>query len=100
MGVKAKKVFILLGSALNNMERPRINYPCEWEYRIIGTDEAAIRQAVSEIIADKKYTLNFSNISKAGKYISLALKIIVENEEIRNSIYTALRQNPAIKSLL
>ena len=78
----------------------KIDYPCEWEYRIIGVGDEALRLAVSEIIGDRKHSLAFSNISKTGKYISLSLKTIVENEEIRNSIYASLTKHAAVKKVL
>jgi putative lipoic acid-binding regulatory protein len=82
------------------MDNLKINYPREWEFRIIGTDEGLLKLAVSGILTNQKYDLSFSNISKGGKYISLALKTVVESEEARNNIYIALRKNAAVKSVL
>ena len=82
------------------MDNLKIDYPREWEFRIIGTDEGLLKNAVSQILGDRKYDLSFSNISKGGKYISLALKTFVESEEARNTLYTALRKHTAIKSVL
>ncbi|MCK9615052.1 MAG: DUF493 domain-containing protein [Candidatus Omnitrophica bacterium] len=82
------------------MNQPKIDYPCEWEYRIIGLDEEELRKIASEIFRTKQYTLSFSNISKKGKYISLSLKTIVATEKERNDIYTFLRKAPAIKSIV
>lgn len=82
------------------MDNLKINYPCEWEFRIIGTDEGLLKAAVAEILVDKKYDLSFSNQSRGGKYISLALKTFVESEEARNNIYIALRKHTGIKSVL
>lgn len=82
------------------MNRPNIEYPCEWEYRIIGPDDDVLRKAASEILKAKQYILSFSNISKKGKYISLALKTTVITEKERNSIYISLRKHPAVKSVI
>lgn len=81
-------------------KHPKIEYPCEWEYRIIGTSEELIRKAIIEIIGSKKYDLSFSNKSKAGKYVSLSLKTFVTTENERNTIYVSLRNNIAIKSVI
>ena len=83
-----------------SMQGAKLSYPREWEFIIIGTDEGLLKAAVSEILADKKYDLSFSNQSRGGKYISLALKTFVESEEVRNNIYTALRKHAAVKSVL
>ncbi len=79
---------------------PKIEYPCEWDYRIIGTSEEAIRKAVITILGEKEHSLSFSNVSKAGKYISLALKTNVATEEERNAIYVSLRKCPQVKSVI
>jgi len=82
------------------MNKPKIEYPCEWEYRIIGTNEESIRKAVIDAVYGKEYTLSFSNKSKAEKYISLALKTNVASEEERNIIYVSLRKCPEVKSVI
>ncbi|MEI8348991.1 MAG: DUF493 domain-containing protein [Candidatus Omnitrophota bacterium] len=76
------------------------HYPCEWEYRIIGPSEQALKSAVSQIFCTKKCDLSFSHKSSTGKYISLILKTVVESENERNNIYIALRKHAAIKSVL
>ena len=82
------------------MNRSKIEYPCEWEYKIIVQDEKALQEAVSEIFKTKQYTLSFSNISKAGKYISFSLKTAVATEEERNEIFVSLRRHHAIRSVI
>ena len=82
------------------MKRPKITYPCQWGYRIIGTDGEAMKCAVEDVLADKQYELSFSNISSAGKYISLELTVFVENEEVRNRIFTALSSHPAMTRVI
>jgi len=81
-------------------KHPKIEYPCEWEYRIIGTNEESIRKAVTDAVCGKEYTLFFSNKSCAGKYISLALQINVTTEDERNAIYVSLRKCPEVKSVI
>ncbi|MFA6282101.1 MAG: DUF493 domain-containing protein [Candidatus Omnitrophota bacterium] len=81
-------------------EKLKIEYPCEWEYRIIGVNEESLRLAVIEIIGSKVHNLSFSNKSKTGKYISLILKTTVTSEEERKNIYLALRKSPAIRSVI
>ncbi|MBD3264231.1 MAG: DUF493 family protein [Candidatus Omnitrophica bacterium] len=79
---------------------PRIGYPCEWSYTVIGRDEEIMRGAVSEVMDDKKFTLSFSKKSSGGKYISLNIKTLVFSEEERNKIYTSLCATEAIKMVL
>ena len=83
-----------------DIKQAKIKYPCDWEYRIVGLDEAALKNAAAQVMGDKKYDISFSNISKTGKYFSLSVKTFVENEEIRNTLYTAFAKHPAIKTVL
>jgi len=75
-------------------------YPCEWTYKIIGYQETAIRQAISEVVTDKIFEISFSNQSTTLKYISLNLDLMLESETEREDIYMALKKHPAIKMVL
>lgn len=77
----------------------KIEYPCKWEYRIIGEDEDKIRDFVFELL-DKQYGLERKNASSNGKYISLHLIVEVDNEEERNLIFQKLLNFEAIKMVI
>jgi uncharacterized protein len=78
----------------------KIAYPCEWEYRVISIDEAALRLAISQIMGERKYNVEFSKTSKSGKYVSLAITTFVETEEIRNQLFVAFSKHVAVKHVL
>ena len=84
----------------DDREKLQLEYPCEWNYKIIGFNQDGIQSAISEIIATKPYRVTFSNKSKKGKYLSLSLDLTVESEAERNAIYTALKNRPEIKMVL
>ncbi len=72
-------------------EKPDITYPCQWSYRIIGTDEAPIKNSVEALVTSKNYKLESSNKSSSGKYVSMALSLIVDTEDERLTIFNALK---------
>lgn len=78
----------------------KIEYPCLWKYKVIGSDQERMRGAIAKIVGEQEYTLTLSRSSKGGKYYSLNLQINIDNDEIRLEIYEALRKNPAIKFVL
>jgi putative lipoic acid-binding regulatory protein len=82
------------------VNRPLIEYPCRWEYKTIGMDEALMRAAVAEVMADLEHELSFSRASGGGKYSSLLIVVDVENEDHRNSIFNALQQHRDIRMVL
>ena len=78
----------------------KINYPCQWLYKVIGSDEQQLRSALAEIVSHPSCEISLSNSSGKGKYLCLNLEVTVANEEERNSIYLALKQHPHIKIVL
>ncbi len=82
------------------MKKLEIEYPCEWTFKIIGQDESLMRKAVISTLKSRDHTVNNSNSSSGGKYISLNLMVNVENETDRNDISTNLQSDPAIKFIL
>ncbi len=84
------------GDNTNNQE-VSIDYPCEWLYKIIGSDKESVLNAVACIIEDREYHINDSNTSKTGKYRSFNVTVMVSDEAYRNNIYQALKGNDDIK---
>lgn len=84
----------------SNENRPEIKYPCEWDYKIIGTDVAKILEAIEEASCGLVYDVTPSNISRNGKYFSLNLRLTVPNETIRDIIYQKLDNKSFIKFVI
>jgi putative lipoic acid-binding regulatory protein len=78
----------------------KLVYPCEWLYKVIGSDKEQLRQAITHVIKDSSCSITPSNSSKTGKYHCLNLEITVQNEEERNLIYEALKEHPQVKLVL
>lgn len=82
------------------MDKPEIEYPCRWSYRVIGSDESSIRAAAAEVMGQEEYGLRLSRSSSGGRYISLALEAEVATEEQRLSVYDRLCAHPAVVMVL
>jgi putative lipoic acid-binding regulatory protein len=59
-----------------------------------------IKTAIEEVLQDNRYTLEKSNTSSKGAYISVKIELVVETEDIRNSIFNDLKQHDHIKMVL
>ncbi len=79
--------------------KPDIEYPRQWEYRLIGFDCQAIRGAAAEIIS-REYQISPANSSKGGKYHSMRLLLTVDSEETRDGYFRRLQDHPAIKMVI
>lgn len=78
----------------------KLEYPCPWEYKVIGTDEGMLRQAVTEVIGLREHTVSLSNASSRGKYRSLRIELVVTSEQQRTDIFHALRAHPDVIMVL
>ncbi len=78
-------------------EESSIDYPCEWIYKVIGSDKESVHNAIASIIQDSEYHINDSNTSKTGKYLSFDVKVMVGDEAYRNKIYQAFKEHSDIK---
>lgn len=80
--------------------KPILDYPCKWLYKVIGSDQKKLQQAIKNIIGGRPCEISMSNTSSSGKYLCLNLELTVSNEEERNSIYLNLKAHPHVKIVL
>ena len=80
--------------------KAEIDYPCVWQYKVIGMHREEVQAAVAQCLGDMPYALSDSRRSGSGKYISMGLEVSVDNEEERLALYSALAEHPAIKVVL
>lgn len=71
--------------------RPKINYPCFWKYKIIISKDEKIENIVALVTKQKEYKLEFSNLSSNGKYQSHNLSVFVLNDKERLDIFNKLK---------
>jgi putative lipoic acid-binding regulatory protein len=81
-------------------QKVAVSYPCQWLYKIIGTEQEAMVTAVSGIFAGTDHSLTFSNSSRTGKYVSFNVEVTVHSEEARNFFFAALREHSSVKMVL
>lgn len=83
-----------------NSKRPNIIYPCNWDYKIIGTNVDEMIKAIEIIVDRMEYELSSSKVSSKGNYISLNLRVLVTSEVIRDLIFAKLEANEYVKMVL
>uniref|UniRef100_UPI004057210F HP0495 family protein n=1 Tax=Candidatus Electronema sp. TaxID=2698783 RepID=UPI004057210F len=83
-----------------NSQKAQIDYPCVWQYKLIGMDRQAVRAAVAVHLGDAPYSLSDSRRSGAGKYISMNLEVSVDSEDQRLRWHQVLATDPSVKLVL
>jgi len=86
---------------LNNYnDHPEINYPCQWSYKVIGSNAERLLEVIDEASCGIEYDVSLSNVSRNAKYCSLNLTLEVPSEFIRNLIFQKLGESEHIKYVL
>lgn len=81
-------------------EKPEIEYPCTWVYKVIGEDTDILRELIITACAPADVDITHSHSSSKGKYHSLNATLEVESEQMRLQIYGLLKTHPAVKIVL
>lgn len=81
-------------------EKIELEYPCNWSYKVITEHEDHTKEAILDVISERLHSLTHSNNSKSGKYVSMNLELLVQNEDDRNFIYEALKAHQKVKMVL
>ncbi len=81
-------------------ERPEIEYPCIWVYKVIGEDCSLLKNIIISACSPLPVKISHSNASSKGKYHSLNAEIEVPTEEYRLKVYETLKCCPAVKIIL
>jgi uncharacterized protein len=79
-------------------QRPEIDYPCTWEFRVIGSDRDHLMVSIQQIVGNRAHTLADGN--RKGSWLSLSLSMTVHDEAERNAIYVALKDITGVKMVL
>lgn len=81
-------------------EKPKIDYPCLWNYKVIGEDCSLLKDLITSACNPHSVKITHSHSSTKGKYHSLNAELVVPDEKVRLRIYDLLKKDPAVKIVL
>ncbi len=81
-------------------QKLELEYPCKWQYKVIGQDAEAVQDAIREIVQDRECLVSHSSSSSKGKYHSFNVELVVHDEADRVKNYEAFRSHAAVKMVL
>jgi putative lipoic acid-binding regulatory protein len=87
---------------LNNkrQEKLKIEYPCEWGFKLIGKDKEKLEALVSDIMEDKEYRCKEGNVSKNGNFVTLNTYCEVCSQEERDKFFKAFQEHNDVKMVI
>ena len=77
-----------------------LDYPCNWEYKLVVLEHIDITITVKEVISSREHKVKESKVSSKGKYKSYSLELLVHNDDDRTEIYKMLGDHSNIKMVL
>lgn len=84
----------------NSCEKPDIDYPCEWGYKLIGRDKKALEVCIFDIVGKRAYKTKGGNSSSKGKFHSLNMTCKVESQIDRDVIFKAFSNHKDVKMVI
>lgn len=80
--------------------RPVLTYPLEWEYRVIGADEIALRAVIVRVMGPRTHSVAEPRWSREGRWVSLHVQLVVHTEEERDRLHGELVADPAVRLVM
>lgn len=79
-------------------DKPDIEYPCQWIFKVFGTDEGMLREDIAGIMPGSSYELTLSRSS--SRYLCMNLTLTVVSDLDRTAVYEALKAHERILLVL
>lgn len=84
----------------NTPEKPKIEYPTSWGFKLIGRDKEALLACIKEAMGEKEHLCSLGNASRTGKFHSYNASCEVETEEERNRIFKYCQDHDAVDMVI
>lgn len=81
-------------------QKVKIEYPAQWNYKVIIHAYADIEEVVKNVVADRTYTIKKSNNSKNNTYESYKVTLLVHSDEDRVALFHEFKKQNGVKIVL
>lgn len=81
-------------------ERPQIEYPTSWGFKIIGRDKDKLLACIKEAMGEKEHLCSLGNTSKTGKFTTYNASCTVDTEEERNRIFKYFQDHDDVEMVI
>jgi putative lipoic acid-binding regulatory protein len=81
-------------------DKPAIEYPCIWSYKIICLGGSSASDIVKSVIGDREFSIETSRSSTSGKFESYDVSIVVMSDDDRVGIFHDHKRDPSLRFVL
>ncbi len=77
-----------------------LEYPCNWEYKVIINIHCKIKHIAKNVLGDRTYTIKKSNNSKKKTYESFKISLLIHSDDERVTLFEEFRKEDCVKIVL
>ena len=81
-------------------QRPEITYPTSWSYTVVGEGESELMAHIERALGGAAHEKATSRHSKTGRYTSIEVTLVVQDEEQRLVVFRSLQNHPAVRVVI
>ena len=81
-------------------EKPEVQYPTQWGFKLIGRDKDALYACIKEVMGEKEHLCSLGNASKNGKFHSYNASCLVENQEERDRLFKCFQDHKDVNMVI
>ena len=84
----------------NTQEKPQIEYPTRWGFKIIGRDKEKLQACIKEVMGEKEHLCSIGNSSRTGKFTTYNASCIVEDQEERDKLFKCFQDHDDVEMVI
>ncbi len=84
----------------NTTEKPTIEYPTNWGFKIIGKDKKKLKACIKEVMGDKEHLCSAGNTSRTGKFTTYNASCVVESQEERDRLFKCFQDHDDVEMVI
>jgi len=84
----------------NTQEKPTIEYPTQWGFKIIGRNKEALLACIKEVMGEKEHLCSLGNTSRTGKFTTYNASCVVDSKEERDRIFKWFQDHKDVEMVI
>jgi putative lipoic acid-binding regulatory protein len=80
--------------------KPKIEYPTNWGFKLIGKDKESLLACIKEVMGDKEHLCSVGNASRTGKFHSYNTSCVVKSQEERDRLFKYFQDHDDVKMVI
>jgi len=84
----------------NTTDKPAIEYPTKWGFKIIGRDKEKLKACIREVMGEKEHLCSSGNASRTGKFHSYNASCTVADEAERDRIFKCFQDHKDVEMVI